>query len=505
MLAKALAGATIGLHGVLVTVEVDVAGRGFPTFTIVGLPNKSIDESKERVRTALTNSGYEMPDSRITVNLAPADIPKSGSAFDLGIAIGILVASGTISQSAIEQKMILGELSLEGNVRRINGIIPLILLAKEKGLKQVFIPSENSDDVLIFDDVEIYLISNLQILISHLLNSSSIPPFCKPQKDTSCQKAQLLDFSQIKGQEQAKRALEISAAGFHNIHLKGIPGAGKTLLSRTLPSILPAMDKQEMLEVAKIYSVVGELSSSVFDGVRPFRSPHHTTSRVGLIGGGSMPMPGEISMAHRGVLFLDEFPEFPRNVLEAMRQPLEDGVVTVSRAAGTLVFPARFLLLAASNPCPCGYLGHPKKSCVCTFLSILKYKKRLSGPLLDRIDIHIDVPPVEVAELTSDFESESSDKIRDRVQNVRIIQQKRFKNTNIHFNSEMQSSEIKKKCVLEKDANEMLKIAVDRLSLSARSYFKTIKIAQTIADLDSCDNIRSSHVAEALQYRAKEI
>jgi len=506
MLAKATAGATIGLHGVLVTVEVDVAGRGFPTFTIVGLPNKSVDEAKERVRTALTNIGYEMPDSRITVNMAPADIPKSGSAFDLAIALGILSAQGAIPQSALDNKMIIGELSLEGKVRKVHGVIPLILLAQEEDLHEVFIPSENAQEASIFEDIKIYPVSNLQEMIDHFLEKEQIHIHNSTlTSDTDSNTDSIYDFAQIKGQEQAKRALEIAAAGFHNIHLKGTPGAGKTLLSRTMPSILPRMEKQEMLEVAKIYSVVGELSQDIFQGIRPFRSPHHTTSRVGLIGGGSTPMPGEISMAHRGVLFLDEFPEFPRNVLEAMRQPLEDGVVTVSRAAGTLTFPARFLLLAASNPCPCGFLGHPKRPCKCAPGMILRYKKRLSGPLLDRIDLHIDVPPVEVEELSDEYESESSRDVRKRVQTARTIQEKRLEDTGFLFNSEMRSSDIKKYCTLINDAKEMLKQAVDRLSLSARSYFKTIKVAQTIADLEGSEEIKSSHIAEALQYRAKEL
>lgn len=506
MLAKALAGATIGLHGVLVTVEVDVAGRGFPTFTIVGLPNKSVDEAKDRVRTALTNAGYEMPDSRITVNMAPADIPKTGSAFDLALAIGILAASGVLPQSTLENKMLLGELSLEGRVRKIPGIVPLALLAQDEGIPEIIIPKENVEEASIFEDTIIYPVSNLQELIDHLLGREPIAPYHPTKKSNErSDVSSPYDFSQIKGQEQAKRALEIAAAGFHNIHLKGTPGAGKTLLSRSMPSILPSLEKQELLEVAKIYSVVGELSQDTFSGVRPFRSPHHTTSRVGLIGGGSTPMPGEISMAHRGVLFLDEFPEFPRNVLEAMRQPLEDGVVTVSRAAGTLTFPARFLLLAASNPCPCGYLGHPKKACKCAPSMITRYKKRLSGPLLDRIDLHIDVPPVEVNELTDTYESEASKDVRARVKKARAIQEKRFKKNSILFNSEMSSSDIKKYCVLTNDAQQMLKTAVERLALSARSYFKTIKVACTIADLEGSKDIQATHIAEALQYRAKEL
>lgn len=502
MLSKVITGATLGLHGVLVEVEVDVASYGFPTVTIVGLPGKAVDEAKDRVRTAITNTGHEMPDSRITVNLAPADIPKSGSAFDLAIAVGILSSSGIISKKSLENSMFIGELSLEAQLRRVNGVIPLIILAKEQGIKQVFIPKENSNEAAIFEDITIYPVDSLKSLLDHLSDKKTISKYAaKAEELNDFPILSAYDFSQIKGQEQAKRALEIAASGFHNVHLKGPPGAGKTLLSRSMPTILPRMDKQEMLEVAKIYSVMGDLSLDIFKGVRPFRSPHHTTSRVGLIGGGSNPSPGEISLSHRGVLFLDEFPEFPRNVLESMRQPLEDGIVTISRASGSLTFPARFLLLAASNPCPCGFLGHPKRSCSCAPGIIARYKKRLSGPLLDRIDIHLDIPPVEVAELSEKYESEASFEIQKRVAKARKIQEKRFKNTKISFNSEMKSSQVREFCNLEKDCQDMLNSAVDKLHLSARSYFKTIKVAQSIADLQQSDTIKKEHIAESLQYR----
>lgn len=504
MLSKINTGTIVGLQGLLVEVEVDVAGRGFPTFTIVGLPNKAIDEAKERVRTAITNAGFEMPDSRITVNMAPADIPKSGSSFDIPIALGILASLGIINAKYFEGSMFIGELSLEGGVRKISGVIPLILLAKEQQLKRIFLPFSNKDEASILNDIEIYPVSSLIELIEHFQKKKLIKQYIA--KDI----AQINnfieiehDFSAIKGQEQAKRALEIAAAGFHNISLNGPPGAGKTLLSRSFLSILPYMNKEEMLEVAKIYSVVGMLSASIFQGKRPFRSPHHTTSRVGLIGGGAQPSPGEISLAHRGVLFLDEFPEFPRTVLESMRQPLEDGIVTVSRAAGSITYPARFLLLAASNPCPCGFLTHPKKECVCPPGIVSRYRKKISGPILDRIDIHIEVPPVEVDKLSDDYTAESSNDIRSRVIKARETQLKRFKDLHIQFNSEMTSNDINKLCVLDTDAKDLLKQAVERLSLSARSYFKIIKVAQTIADLGSSENINTAHIGEALQYRAK--
>ncbi len=503
MLATVYSGTTLGLKGILVEVETDVAGRGFPTFTIVGLPNKAVDEAKERVRTAISNSGFEMPDSRITVNLAPADVPKSGSAFDLAMALGILCAQGLMQPSVFANKMIIGELSLHGEVRKINGIIPLLILAKEQGIKEVFIPEGNAEEATLIPDLYIYTISNLRQVAEHLMNGTQLKPASVSVQSISLNADEYgSDFSRVHGQEQAKRVLEIAAAGFHNVHLMGTPGAGKTMLSRTFSSILPALTPEEILEVAKIYSVVGELKVDIFHGRRPFRAPHHTTSRNGLIGGGSVPMPGEISLAHRGVLFLDEFPEFPRNTLEALRQPIEDGLVTISRAAGSLTYPARFLLLAASNPCPCGFAGHPKKQCVCPPGMILKYQKRLSGPLLDRIDLHITVPPVEVEKLTQAEKNETSETVRARVIAARERQQSRFRNTRIHFNSEMSSADVRTFCILTDEAKILLKQAVDRLSLSARSYFKIIKVAQTIADLSSLEYIDSPQIAEALQYRS---
>lgn len=505
MLAKVISGTTIGLKGIQVEVEVDVAGRGFPTFTIVGLPNKSIDEAKERVRTAITNAGFEMPDSRITVNLAPADIPKSGSGFDLAIAVGILSASGLLNGKRIGNSMFLGELSLEAKVRKVSGIISLLIFAQEQGIEQIYMPEENIDEARMLDGLNIIPVSTLSQLLDHLRGINCIPSHHfennEEQFDDSLSS---YDFSDIKGQEQAKRALEIAAAGFHNVHMRGVPGAGKTLLSRSFPSILPYLSPLERLEVAKIYSAIGEVKKSIFFGIRPFRAPHHTTSRVGLIGGGSLPLPGEISLSHRGVLFLDEFPEFPRNVLESLRQPLEDGVVTISRAAGSLTFPARFLLLAASNPCPCGFLGHPQKPCMCSQSMILRYKKRLSGPLLDRIDIHITIPPVEVEKLSDHFQSESSSSIRKRILGARELQFRRFDGKNIQFNGEMGSQDIKDLCVIDSKAKDLLIQAVQKLSLSARSYFKTIKVAQTISDLEGTDHIERNHIAESLQYRSQE-
>jgi len=505
VLSKVFSGATIGLDGVLIEVEVDVARSGFPTFTIVGLPNKSIDEAKDRVRTSIVNACFEMPDSRLTINLAPADIPKEGSGFDLPIAIGILASLGAIKTNLSNKSLFLGELSLEGKVRKVPGVISIVIMAKKNHLENVFIPRDNILEASLIDNVNVYPVDNLNDLIFHLNEQKLIPVQSKISLDSFKTTENFeFDFSDIRGQAQAKRAMEISAAGFHNIHLQGPPGAGKTMLCRAFPSILPSMDREEILEVSKIYSIAGLLSNSYFVINRPFRSPHHTTSRIGLIGGGTHPTPGEITLAHRGVLFLDELPEFPRSVLEALRQPLEDGKITISRASGSLIFPCRFLLLSASNPCPCGFLNHPKRSCRCLPGSIIKYKKRLSGPLLDRIDIHIDVPPVEEEKLVSTSVSESSNEIKKRVAFAREKQFQRFKNLKIKTNGEMSTAEIKKFCQLTNDALNLLKQAISRLSLSARSYFKIIKIAQTIADLTNKEKIETSFIAEALQYRVKE-
>lgn len=503
MLAKVLSGTTVGLEGVLIEVEVDVAGRGFPSFTIVGLPNKAIDEAKDRVRTALMNTACDMPDSRLTINLAPADIPKTGSAYDLPIAVGILAASGALDMQSIEKSLFIGELSLEGTVRSVPGILSIVMMAQQKKVEKVYVPCENAEEAALIKGITIYPVQSLAALLLHLRESvllSSQLETTSPRVLSSAWG----DFADIKGQDSVKRALEIAAAGFHNIHLNGVPGAGKTLLSRTFPSILPLLTYKEAIEVTKIYSIAGLLHHNSLIWEPPFRAPHHSTSQVGLIGGGSIPGPGEITLAHKGVLFLDEFPEFSRGSIESLRQPLEDGTIGIVRAAGKLHFPAKFLLLAASNPCPCGYLGHPTKSCHCTSTLILRYQKKLSGPIMDRIDLHVHVPPVDHEKLLNSGLSETSETIQARVREARERQRHRFKDTVLMTNSEMSVSDIRNYVRLSEGAVSLLKQALHKLSLSARSYNKVIKVAQTITDLSKKEEVSVNAVAEALQYRPRE-
>lgn len=503
MLAKIYTAATNGLEGVIIDVEVDIANRGLPSLSIVGLPDKAVEEAKDRVRTALYNTGIQFPPKKITINLAPADIQKEGPSYDLPIAVGILIAVGEFD-AKVDDCLFIGELSLDGSVRRVNGILPIVITARESGFKRIFVPPQNAQEAAVIKGIEVYAVESLKGLIAHLTQKTPLTAqvsidFLSLVRNGS----DAYDFSDVEGQEQAKRALEIAAAGGHHVFLNGSPGSGKTMLARSFPSILPSISEEEALEVTKLYSIAGLLEpNQALVIARPYRSPHHTVSRVGLIGGGSTPKPGEISLSHRGVLFLDELPEFPRSLIESLRQPIEDGFVQISRASGTMFYPCKFTLIAAANPCPCGYYLSTKKSCVCTPSSISRYQKKVSGPILDRIDLHVAVSEIEIEKLSVEKStSEKSSSIRGRVETAREIQRRRYEDTTIMCNGELTTKQAKHYIHISETGKALLLTAANKLGLTARSYFKIIKVSQTIADLEGANEVEERHVAESLQFR----
>jgi len=505
MLAKVISCAVIGLEGIIVEVEVDIS-PGLPSFTIVGLPDAAVQEARERVRAAIRNSGFTFPVKRVIVNLAPADLKKAGPAYDLPIAIGILLSSEQV-YADVSQTILLGELSLDGSLRHTNGILPMVALAYQEGLSTIIVPDTDAKEASLVQGTKIIPITSLSQLVCYFRGEIPAPEYTpgEVQEDTPTLSSGT-DLAYIKGQEHVKRALEVAAAGGHNAIMCGPPGSGKTLLARALPSILPPMTTQEALEVTKIYSVSGLLPSDTpLVRHRPFRSPHYTISNAGLVGGGHWPRPGEISLSHRGVLFLDELPEFGHSLLEVLRQPLEDKLVTISRAQGSVTFPANFMLVGAMNPCPCGYYGDPFRQCTCPPSLVSRYQKRISGPFIDRVDIFVEVPHIDYEKLADDRLGEKSEAVQTRVQAARSRQQGRFDGTGLTCNTEMTPAEVREFCQVEDDAQSLLKAAMKQLYLSARAFHRILKLARTIADLEDADIIKAHHLAEAIQYRPRRM
>lgn len=502
MLARVLSSAVIGIDAYLVEVEVDIT-RGLPTFTTVGLPEAAVKESKERVKSAINNSGYTFPDDRITVNLAPANIKKEGTGFDLPIALGILAAEKLIPQERVSDYTIMGELSLDGRIKPVNGTLPMAIAARKAGCRGIIVPYDNRREASVVNAIDVYPVKTLSQVVGFLRGFDRIEKVTANLEELfGTQSRHEKDFADVMGQEHVKRAIEVAAAGGHNLIMVGAPGSGKTMIAKRLPTILPPLTFEEAIETTKIFSVIGRLDKGqALITKRPFRSPHHTISDAGLIGGGHIPRPGEVSLAHNGVLFLDELSEYKKHVLEVLRQPLEDLKVTISRAASTITYPSSFMLVAAMNPCPCGYFSDPKHECRCTLHQIHRYRSKISGPLLDRIDIHIEVPAVSYNALKGTGKSESSEHIRERVASARKVQSQRFSRTKIYCNAQMNSRQIKRYCNIDETSHRLLETAVDKLGLSARAHNRILKIARTIADIEARPELLERHIAEAVQYR----